>query len=491
MILFPAASSIRLSRDPNRFLSVAVINHIASFPEPSNAVINVMISSNELIKAIKSYFLLCNIFDIIQKDSKKGVFIKMNAFTKRGWLSVVACAIATFNSGALFFGYPGIVTEYWTDLFNANSSETGWIMTFALLGVGTFTLVTGFIHNKKMGTRISFAIGTCFLLACMIFANFVSSVPQLYLWGFLNGAGTGFIYGPSLTTVQHWFPQRRGLATGVVNLVFGTAAAIMSPLYTYLLSSVGYEVMNYIAIAMIVVFNGIGIIFAELPDRIRLDDDQIKGREKIQEMVKAQAESKGPSLAAESKTVPQALRTWRFWAIWLCWVFSGAAGISMVSHGSGFAGSIGVASVVVITSFNLTNGIGRIVAGTISDLVGRNVTGCIAFVLGCIGYIGLPFCNNIVLIAIFSAFVGFNFGTLFAVSSPLVSDIFGLEHYSSIFSLVFTAYGFISGIVGPALIGMLITATGGYTIPFLILAAFCLASAILILTARPHKKTAK
>lgn len=411
----------------------------------------------------------------------------MNAFTKRGWLSVFACAIATFNSGALFFGYPGIVTAYWTEIFDATSSQTGWIMTFALLGVGTFTLVTGFVHEKT-GTRISFAIGSCLLLACMIFANFASSIPQVYIWGFLNGAGTGFIYGPSLTTVQHWFPQRRGLATGIVNLVFGTAAAIMSPLYSFLLGSVGYEIMNYIAIAMIVVFNGLGICFAELPEKIRLSEAQLKGREKIQEQVRAQAESKGPSLAIESKTIPQALKTWNFWAIWICWALSGAAGISMVSHGSGFAASIGVASVVVITSFNLTNGIGRIVAGTISDIVGRNVTGCIAFALGCIGYIGLTFFNeNIVLIAVFSAFVGFNFGTLFAISSPLASDLFGLEHYSGIFSLIFTAYGFVSGVIGPSLSGWIISATGGYTVPFLILSAFCLISAVLILTARPKK----
>ena len=410
----------------------------------------------------------------------------MNAFIKRGWFAVFACAVTTFNSGALFFGYPGIVTEYWAELFNAGSGETGWIMTFALLGVGTFTLVTGFIH-EKIGTRISFTIGSCILIFCMLFANFASSIPQIYIWGFLNGAGTGFIYGPSLTTVQHWFPHKRGLATGIVNLVFGTAAAIMSPLYSFLLNNVGYEKMNYIAVVMLIVLNGIGIGFAEIPEKARLSDEQREGHLKIKEKVRQQTEGKGPSLAVEPKTVPQALRTWRFWAIWLCWAFVGAAGISMVSHGSGFASAAGVSSVVVITAFNLTNGISRIVAGSVSDLIGRRVTACTAFILGCIGYAVLPFCSNIVLISVLAAFVGFSFGTLFAISSPLVSDIFGIKYYSSIFSLIFTAYGFISGVAGPALTGIIITSTGGYTVPFLMLAAFCLISAVLILTARRPK----
>jgi OFA family oxalate/formate antiporter-like MFS transporter len=405
-------------------------------------------------------------------------------FTRKGWLAVVACALTTFNSGALFFGYPGLMTPYWRELLQVDAGATGFIMTFACLGVGCLTLVSGRLH-PKIGTRLSFLIGAVILFLCMTVANQISNLPLVYLWAFLNGAGTGFIYGPSLTTVQHWFPQRRGLATGIVNLFFGTSAAVMSPLYKLLFNRLGYTRMNYVVLAMIAVINLLALIFAELPDRVALTEGEKREREEILEKLRQQPASKGPTLAAEDYTVRQALCAKSFWAIWLTWVFVGAAGISMVSIGGNFATSIGVSSVVVITAFNLTNGIGRIVAGALSDFIGRNATGCVAFLMGALGYLLLCFCRSPILVAILAAFVGFAFGTLFAISAPLVSDLFGLKHYSTIFSLVFVAYGFISGIVGPALAGQLLKATGeNYMVVFSLLAAFCAAGAVCILQAR-------
>lgn len=415
----------------------------------------------------------------------------MNHLTRKGWLAIAACALATFNSGALFFGYPGIATPYWRELFQVDSGATGLIMTFACLGVGAMTLVSGRLH-PKIGTRRSFLIGSIILLACMMLANLATNMTLVYCWAFLNGAGTGFIYGPSLTTVQHWFPQRRGLATGVVNLCFGTAAAIMSPVYSLLLNKLGYDKMNYVVLVMLVVFNGLSLLFAELPDRTALTAEEKQARAELMDALKQKDPAKGPTLANKDFTVKEALRSRSFWAVWLAWVFVGAAGISMVSQGTSFAASIQVSGVVVITAFNLTNGIGRIVAGTLSDFIGRNATGCVAFLLGALGYILLPLCRNLALVAILAAFVGFAFGTLFAISAPLVSDLFGLKHYSTIFSLVFVAYGFVSGIVGPALVGQLLKATGeNFQVVFLLLAVFCVIGAVCILMARHPRKKAK
>lgn len=412
----------------------------------------------------------------------------MNAFTRKGWLAVIACALATFNSGALFFGYPGIMTPYWRELLQVDSGATGLIMMFACLGVGCMTLVSGRIH-PRIGTRRSFLIGSIILIICMCLANFANSMPMIYLWAYLNGAGTGFIYGPSLATVQHWFPQRRGLATGVVNLCFGTAAAVMSPLYTMLFNKLGYDRMNYVVLAMLVVLNGLSLLFAEFPDRVSLTDAEKQGRAEILEKMKQNASTKGPTLASKEYTVKEALKSRSFWAVWFAWVFVGAAGISMVSQGGNFATSIGLSTVVVITAFNLTNGIGRIVAGALSDYIGRNATGCVAFVMGAVGYLFLPFCGNPILVAVLSAFVGFAFGTLFAISAPLVSDLFGLKHYSTIFSLVFVAYGFISGIVGPALVGQMLKMTEeNFKIVFPILAVFCAVGAVCILLAKHSRR---
>lgn len=186
--------------------------------------------------------------------------------------------------GALFW-LSRLMTPYWRELLEVDAGATGFIMTFACLGVGCLTLLSGYLH-PKIGTRLSFLIGTIILFACMSVANQISNIVLVYIWAFLNGAGTGFIYGPSLTTVQHWFPHRRGLATGIVNLLFGTSAAIMSPIYKLLFNALGYKRMNYVVLAMIIIINLLALLFAELPDRVSLNEEEKRGREEIMEKLR-------------------------------------------------------------------------------------------------------------------------------------------------------------------------------------------------------------
>ena len=175
--------------------------------------------------------------------------------------------------------------------------------------------------------------------------------------------------------------------------------------------------------------------------------------------------------------------------LWLCWALVGAAGISMVSLSGKYSLSIGLSSVTVLTAFNLTNGISRFVAGTISDLIGRNATCCAAFALGGIGYIILPHLHSLILVAIAAACVGFAFGTLFAVTAARISDLFGFRHYSMILALVFSGYGLVGGLAGPALSGLMLSqSNNNYVLVFTVLGIFCLVSAFLITQANPPKK---
>ena len=99
---------------------------------------------------------------------------------------------------------------------------------------------------------------------------------------------------------------------------------------------------------------------------------------------------------------------------------------------------------------------------------------------GC-SFLVLGYLDNFMVILFLSAVIGFAFGTLFAVSAPLASDCFGLKHFGAVFGLVFTAYGFLSGPLGPSLSGYLLDLTeGSFLIVFTYLGLFCLLSSILI-----------
>ena len=138
-------------------------------------------------------------------------------------------------------------------------------------------------------------------------------------------------------------------------------------------------------------------------------------------------------------------------------------------------------AVVILTAFNITNGLGRLAMGYLSDLIGRNLAMSTAFLAAGGAYIVLPHVGNLAAIAVLAAIIGFGFGTLFAVSAPLAADCFGLKHFGAIFGLVFTAYGFVAGALGPSLSGYLLDITSGnFIIVFTYLGFFCVLSGIFI-----------
>ena len=194
----------------------------------------------------------------------------------------------------------------------------------------------------------------------------------------------------------------------------------------------------------------------------------------------------------DSRSVAEALKTRQFWCIWLTWVLAGGAGASMLVLATGFGLARGLnlsQAVVLLTAFNLTNGSGRLVSGFFSDRWGRSRTMAISFTCAAVAYICMPHLEGILLWSVLAAVVGFAFGTLFAVSAPLAGDCFGMLHFGAIFGLIFTAYGFLSGPLGPWLSGYILDITrGNYTIVFSYLGIMYLVSAGLITLVRTSRE---
>lgn len=187
-------------------------------------------------------------------------------------------------------------------------------------------------------------------------------------------------------------------------------------------------------------------------------------------------------------SVSEALKTKEFWMIWFTWVFMGAAGISMVSLSKTYALVLGAGGVVLLTAFNLANGISRIFAGILSDRVGAGVTGGAAFALAAIGYLLMPHVGTIPLAVACAILVGIGFGTLFTITGPMATGLFGLKNFGMIFGLIFTAYGLVGGIAGPALAGFILEKTGGnYGIVFTYLGVFALLGTGLITRIKVRK----
>jgi len=392
--------------------------------------------------------------------------------SKRGILAVAGSSLTVFWPGALVFGFPGVMGPYWQKTFHVGRGAIGNTLFFVLAALGIFMFFVG-RWQEKFGIRKMMTFGATLCGLNVLVIACASNLTMLYLWAFITGTASCFIYIPGVTCVQRWYPERRGLASGIFNLTFGISAAIMSPIFRWMLESVGYFYMNVTVAILALVTGIIAGQFTEGPERIASHQPS-----------SSPAQSKPPFKEIRSLNVRESLATRSFWFLWLTWAFQGAAGIAMVTLSTAFGLSRGFpmeSAVVILTAFNITNGFGRIVMGYLSDRIARNLAMSLTFLAAGLAYLLLPHLRGLTVIAILAAVVGFGFGTLFAVSAPLAADCFGLNHFGAILGLIFTAYGFISGLLGPSLSGYLLDITAGnFVIVFSYLGLFCFLSGIFI-----------
>lgn len=399
--------------------------------------------------------------------------------SKRGVAAVIGSCLAIFWPGSFIFGYPGVMGSYWQELFNVGRGGIGATLFFVLAAVGIFMFFVGRIQ-ERFGIRKMVTVGA---IICGLDVLLVASPPNifvLYLWAFIMGAGSCFIYLPMLTSVQQWFPDRRGLVSGIVNMTFGMSAAVMAPIFGYVVKALGYVAMNILLAVVALIVGVIAAQFTEKPDVPVVPSPSARGTRS------------SLAIPAHDVTVAEGLRSRSFWFLWLTWALQGSASIAMVTLSVQYGLAQGFAiqsAVLVLTAFSFTNGFSRLVMGYLSDIIGRRLAMSSTFLAAAVAYFLLPHGEGPVFTAVLAAIIGWGFGTLFSVSAPLAVDCFGVRHFAAIFGLVFTAYGFISGFLGPSLGGFIVDATGGNFKPvFAYLGLFCATSGILIWFVRPPRE---
>ena len=294
----------------------------------------------------------------------------------RGVFAVVGSALCIFWPGALIFGFPGVMASYWQGIFHVGRGAIGNILFFVLSAVGLLMFFVGH-WQERFGIRRMMLVGTFLCGLSLFLIALTSSLWMLYLWAFLVGASSCFIYIPALTIVQSWYPGRRGLVTGIVNFVFAASAAGMAPLFNRMFAILGYRPMNFLLMGLVLVTGLISVAMTGMPKE---GDAPREG-------------GTGPFALGDSLTVRQVIRTKSFWFLWWVWALQGAAGISMVTLSIPFGRSRGLAvgvAVGILTAFNLASGISRFVVGYLSDRFGRNAIMSLTFFAAAVAFFILP-----------------------------------------------------------------------------------------------------
>lgn len=386
---------------------------------------------------------------------------------------LIACAFAIFWPGSFIFGLPGVLRQHWQQAFDAGDGSVGGVVFFILIGASCFMYLCGHLQ-ERFGPEKLATFGIVMCGSSSIWLSRAGNMTEVNVWAFFVGASSAFVYLPGLTVVQRWYPESRGLVAGFFNMAFGLSAAVMSPFFSILLSKWGYEALTLTA--------GCAALLIGLPASILI---------RFPEVSPSEPESNN-SIAPTDRSVAEALKSREFWCLWFTWVFAGAAGASMLVLATGFGLSRGLTlahAVILLTAFNLTNGCGRLISGYFSDRIGRSRTMAISFASAGFAYLIMPHLASLWLWAALAAVIGYAFGTLFAVSGPLAGDCFGMAHFGAIFGLIFTAYGFLCGPLGPWLSGYILDVTrSNYTLVFSYLGFMYLGAAGLILLVQPWRE---
>lgn len=423
------------------------------------------------------------------------------------WIVVVGAILIQLALGAIYAW--SVFTKLLTDVngdYGFSATQTAWVFS---LGLATFAIVmvlAGKWQAKSGPTIVAFT-GGLVLGAGYVLGGFLgnSFMAQLLCIGFLGGAGIGLAYVVPIAVGVKWFPDKKGMITGLAVAGFGFGATIWVKLagswFGGLLNTT--SVFGLPPVQSVFVIYGIAFaLMVVLGSFVMVNppaDYKPKGwTPPAENGVKATG-----GLEFNSK---QMLRSKQFYALWSVFVFSALSGLMVIYciklFGIDALEHNGVVNAGVITGtamawYAIFNGLGRILWGMVSDRLGRKRSIFIMTVFQ--GVIMLMIYHVFITFGITSGFIfaaciiGFNFGGNFALFPAITADFFGNKTVGKNYGWMFTAYGF-AGIAGPQLAGYFKDAASGsggpmvWMTPFIIAGVACIIGSVVILMTKAPKE---
>ncbi len=359
----------------------------------------------------------------------------------------------------------------------------GWTMEQATypfqISIAVFAVAMVFAGRwqDKAGPRPVAMLGGILIGAGFILSGLFGStlLGIILAFGVLAGIGMGGAYVTPLATTIKWWPDKRGVMTGLVMLGMG-AGAIIGGIGAPLLIK-AYGVLNTFII--------LGVVFGVV---ITAAGAVLKAPPPGTVFGKPAGSTPGQaSPAAQYQFSPkEMLSTSSFYFIWAAFVIGSGAGLMVISQaspiGQELAGLTPVVAGGAVTILSIFNGLGRLAFGAISDRIGRKNTFLVAFALEIATFLlVLPNASSFVTYAIGVSLIGFTYGAFMGVMPSITADYFGTRNIGVNYAWVYTAWG-AAGILGP-MVGVMMN--GAWVKSFYVLAGICVVGAILMLLTRP------
>ena len=398
----------------------------------------------------------------------------METTTKNRWLIAASAVFIHISIGAAYaysvYTQPLVETKGWS-----MASVTTAFTIMMVLGGGSAALFGKFVERsgpKKsaMLAAVLFGLGQ----AGSGFAISMDSLTGFLLsYGLLSGLGLGIGYIAPVSTLVKWFPDKRGLATGMAVLGFGTGALITAPVAASLIESIGISYTFYILGISYFVLMMLGASYIAPPPKNWMPAG-------MKAAVKAGTRKIKKDLS--QATSGEAVRTKHFWMLWTMMLINTSAGIMMISVASPMAQNIvglsAGAAATMVGIMGVFNGGGRLGWAAASDYISRPKVFIIFFIIQLVAFITLPIITSAFIFQIFIFLVVSCYGGGFSNLPAFIGDLFGTKELGAIHGYLLTTWS-LGGLIGPTLVSQIYTRTGSYIPVFYVFTGLILIALII------------
>ena len=394
------------------------------------------------------------------------------------WLLVGAALLLQFSIGAVYawsvFSSALQDAEAAPDwALSKVEASLPFTITIAMIFIGTY--IGGRIQDKKGPRVVALAGGVIYALGILL-ASVASGADQLWLliagYGVIGGFGLGVAYIVPIAMLQKWFPDKKGLITGLAVGGFGFGAVLTAPVAEWLIGREPSEPTRaflYLGVAYLVMAL-VGASFFKNPP----EGYVVPGHE---------GAAAGGQDQAKDYDQGEALRTPQWYLLTAILTLNVSAGIALiaVAKGSaeGIAGFSAAGAATVVGVLAIFNGGGRIVWAAASDYIGRMPAFAAMLGLQGVCLLILPHAGNAILWFVLAAVIYLCYGGGFGTMPATAGDFFGVKNAGAIYGLMLIGWS-IGGVIGPIVISTLLgDGEPNYTLAYTTMGVIALVSVAL------------
>jgi len=361
--------------------------------------------------------------------------------------------------------------------FHWSIADVTLTFTICIFVLGVSAFFGGLWLNNKGPRVVALTGGFLYGLGVFLASFSADKLWWLYLsYGLIGGIGLGFGYIVPVAVLVKWFPDKRGLITGIAVGGFGAGALVTAPVATRLIQSVGVlQTFAYLGIAYLVVTMATGSLMKNPPDGWKpagWSPSAIQSKQR----------------AAKDYSLGGALKTWQWWALWLLLFLNTSAGISLISQESPMFQEIAKVSAIVAAGMvgivSIGNAVGRIFWAWTSDAITRRWTFAVMFLVQVGLFWMLPSIGSVAILTTVSFIILMCYGGGFGTMPAFAADYFGSKNVGPIYGLMLTAWGSASAF-GPLLIAHLRQGSGSYASGLHVIAGIMAVSVLLPILVSP------